>query len=267
MKIFKHILNFITLVTMIIFIFLLIGKSVLLDENNIKNHLEDINYYHEIYTNIQEQIENNTLESGLNTEELKNTVDEKIVKSEIDKLVDSLFQNKELNIDERDFQKKIDTKITEALNAADRTPSYEEKKDIERLEKELVNIYKEEISVFPSTVSKLSLIISKVKNISKPVIIVLTVLLTILIVLTIILNKKPLKELGTIFTACGIIAITLNLILRQIYQNISIISKVFSNLIVSIIDKYLSLVLVTGCIILLLGLSLLVINNFKQSKN
>lgn len=266
MKIIKDILNFILALTISLFILLFVGENVLLNENNVKNHLNEINYYHEIYSNIREQIENNTLDSGLNTDELTNLIDENLVKSEVDKVVEALLENKELEIDSEHFKENLDKFINNALSTAGRIPNYEEKQDIKLLEDKLVDIYMEEISIIPSMISKFSSIISKVRNILKVVNTILIVLISLLLGLTIILNKRFLKMVGTSLTAVGIITFGLKLIIGQSYQNISIISSTFSNLIVSLGDKYFNMVTVIGGVILLVGLVLIIIDALKQAK-
>ena len=187
MKIFKHILNFLLITTLIIGIFLNIGKSILLNEFNVKKHLTEINYYEDIYFDIKERFENNTLETGLNVEDLTATLDQELIIYSINNMIEAIYQNKTLELDEQTLKSRLDETINDALTSAGITPNKEERKSIDLLEERLIDIYKEEITIAPSMISKCSQIIIKVQKIVTIVNIVLSVITIILLLLIIIL--------------------------------------------------------------------------------
>lgn len=266
MNFFKHIYSFLLSITMFLLIIVLLANNLILNEKGLKKQLSNVNYYDNVYLSILESFENNTLESGLNIEKIKESVTKSAVKEDIDNMIDFLFYGETLKTNKVQIKNNIDEIINQSLKEANREPDVEEKKDISRLEENLAQIYEDEILIMPNILSKVNIVILKVKEILNTLLIIL-VMLTIMFTCIIVRRSKLLlNSIGISFTSLGLLLLSMKLIILPSYQNILIISEIFSKTCISIIDSYFLAISIVGIVSLISGISLIILSQIKYSK-
>ena len=258
----KKVIN--SLISMIIscLIFLLIltivSSNTILSKNYVKKVLEKNNYYQLTLNRINSEFESYAPQVHIEEEETKldDICNLKMVTNEVNKVIDSIYDNKKIKVNTKELNELLDNKIKKMLESHNVTASESELKDLEEWKSAITGSYKNEIIYTEKYIKKLpkyyKFINSMLPTIQK-VLIFLIILFTIILVLY---NKKKelIKNIGISFLTTSFIACILKITCQNRFNYIIILSERFSKILIYVLKDVLTKITITGVILGILGL-------------
>ena len=136
-----YILNFLLVICFVTLFLVHITSVTILDKQYVVKCLEQSNYYEKTYYNIQEEFKNYVMQSGLEESILDNLYNQEKVNSDINQVIDSIYENKEIHIEILNLRKTLDNRIKEVLEQNNRKPDAEEELAIQTFEDTIVEVY------------------------------------------------------------------------------------------------------------------------------
>ena len=250
-KIVSYILLFIESIVFLAITSLLVLKLTVFKESYIKRELNKNNYYEELKDEIQTEMSYYTNQSGFEDEILENTFTLGEVKYETNKFIENTYKGKSRNIDTSKLEERLNNNIQEYI----KKNNFEkvDKKEIKDFTNAMKEVYQEEIKLM-GYAEKIAPSLSKLINILNNAFVVLIVLFVLLILVNNILLKN--HEVGVIFYTSSFLLIFTTIFIKNNIdiKNIFIYSKLFSNVIKSIINNLFNITTIIIVVYLILGL-------------
>lgn len=249
--VFSYIMKFIQSISFFLLSLSLILLLTVFNEDYVLDLLDNHNYYQELYDNTLEEVSYYLEQSGLNEEVLNNVITVKSLKSEIINTIDSLYRNKAITIDTKEFQDNLESNINTYIK--DNKIRVDNKDTVNILTKKLVNIYEEEIS-YNNTFEKVRPLFNKFYKLTK-IVLGLSIILSII---TYLINRYIFKDRNIIASLFTNFVILAGLVLYIKYtidvNNIFFYNTSISNILMEFINSVLKCMLVTGIVSFILGL-------------
>lgn len=145
MKIKKIIPFFLGSLFFSLFILSLLFCNTIDNPKYLKNKLEENNIYDKISQSIQEEMQNYIYQSGFNGEVLNDIFTIDMVKKDFNKMINSIYENKNFILDTTTLEKKLDDNIELFLQ---KNNILDYKQDaLNNFKKEIINVYKSSIDI------------------------------------------------------------------------------------------------------------------------
>lgn len=268
-KIIIYIMNFF----LVIFIFtlssLLIFSNTILNKQYIKEILEKNNYYEKTYYNIQNDFENYILQSGLDKDILNNLYDMEKVNSDINMVIDAIYDGSEIKVDTTKIIQELDDRINEVLKQNNREPEKEEREEIEIFENTIAQVYYDGITYSIDDVKEISNIIKQLKVAIKNIEMILIVVSILELLIILFINKSVRKNantLGIMMLTVGIIGIAIKILIGDRTHDILILNLAFSASLIDLINSIISKFFILGVTMSVIGLVIIILSNCLKRK-
>lgn len=269
-KIVIYIINFFFIISTFLLVSLLILSNTILSKQYVMKSLEKNNYYETIYYDIEEGFEDYIMQSGLEKDVLENLYDKQKVHNDINMVLDTIYENKELNIDTKIVKEKLHERINNVLKENNRVPGREEKEAIETFENTIIDVYNSKVVYSQKYVEQLADAYAKVQPILTKIKIALGVVSLFLLVIIIAINKsrkESVKTIGIAMLTVGILHSSLKLVIGKRVHNILILSKTFSEGVIYLVDAIVNTFFIVGIIMIVIGVATIILNNMKKTAN
>ncbi len=243
--------------------------NTLLSEEYILNKAEQANYYQKLYETIYESFSNYTMQSGLEEQVVQDTITIDKIKTDTNIILDNFYKGANTNIETDSIKEKLSQNINNYLK--DNNLNIQDESSLETFKGLIIQQYKNNINEHSNQDEKIYNIIVKAKNILNKAKGISIIAIIITLILFFIFNKKNLIKivsvLGIVSTFFGIIFLFVNSTINSIIdiQNIYILNESISELAKLVISENLLKFIVQGIILLILGLFLIFIGNYKES--
>lgn len=269
-KIVSYFFTFILIIQLIITSGVLIAQSTVLDKKYVLKVLEETDYYAKTKENVQNAFGNYILQSGLDEKVIDNLFEDTKLREDIDNVINCLYDNTALNVETKSIEEKLQSRIDEVLKEHNKRLDRDEEKAIEKFVTAIKEAYVSEVAYSTSIVTKVANVLN---NQIKPLISVGAItavasLVVIVLIMLIINRSKVLSYFGiSLFAAGGLI--TLVPIGVRVSVNIDtllMLNSSFSEMIIKLISSTLGVTLVSGIIMLVIGIAVLVMSSVFEGK-
>lgn len=261
-KIIGYILGFILTMLLVAFITLAIIKVNVFNVDNVKKNFEKNNYYSLIYTKVLENMQDYMRSSGLDKEILDGLFTEDDIKRDVNKYLDKLYLDSEIEFNDKDLKDKLAKNIEDSL--AKQNLQITDQNAIDEFVTEMVKIYKNETNLY-NLVDNFTHHIQKINNLVNMALIGLLIV-SIVLLITIILMKV--HCLGTITFGVGLILAFIRFALYEKvdFKNILILSKEFSKVLTGILTSIANNLAIFAIIFLVIGLILAITEAIMRAR-
>lgn len=265
MKILKYsvnvVLSFIIVFAIILVIAVNIVNNKALNKEYIFSKMEETEFYLQISREVESGFENYIYQSGFPEETIKNLFTEDMIKKDANSLINFLYDGTEIKLSSEILRTNLEKKIQDYIKSENMTLTEQNIQNIDKFKNLIIGEYDKNIKVSDTLYEKGHEIIEIVKKISEKIGNLPIIILFILIIVLIIINKKDLllviNFLGISLLTIGILfKIGVNTIFANVeIDNLMIMTKSLSNLIISIIKENLYLISDYGNIFIISGIT------------
>ena len=263
-KIIKYIISFILMLAIVASILMGIVENTIASKEYFLNKLEETSFYDNIEAEIKDSFLNYILQSGMNETVFENIFDKEKVRTDINNLVDAIYENTPIEVE----TDSVRTKLTENINKyiQENKLTVNNRSEIESFTNTIVSCYENGILISRPVIEKITPTTSKMVKMVKeyaPKVYIVTVILAIILI---IINLKQKTEIAkyfgvTILSVGAILTIIKLYITSQInIESISIINKVLTDLIHNVSNYILNTILYIGIASIIIGFILIIIN-------
>lgn len=248
----SYIFGFLASTFVAFFIILFILNMTAFNKKYIISSIEKNNYYEELQKDITTDMKAYMMSSGLPEKILEDLISVNDVKEDTNRFLDSLYSGVEYKLDASSIKIKLQSNIDNSLKEQNITVT--NNKMIDEFVDDIIKIYDDEIQLYGYT-NQVASKFYKINQILNMAIIILGVLSVILIV---VLLLTKFEYVFSIFTASGLIILFINFVINNKIDidNITIISNMFSSVLVDVLNSIISVNNTVGVLLLVLGLGL-----------
>ncbi len=244
MKVFKTILNiilsFLLIILIAITILINILQNKILNKDYIFAKMEENQVYLQVSREVDSGFEKYIYQSGLPEDIIKDLYTEDIIKNDVNSFINALYDGTEIQISDAVIRETLDNKINEYLVSENKTLNEQGRKNVEKFEDLIVSEYKSNVNAYGSLYETGHEFLEKLEQIVQKVKFIPIILIIVFVILLVINNLKNL--LLAINYACisllslgVLIKLGVNIIFSKInIDNILLITKALSNLIINI---------------------------------
>ena len=276
MKVFKNI------ITILIAFILMIGilcstilsiANMYLDKKYLLNKFDEIILYNSVYEEVRDGFENYIYQSGLDISIIDKICSKEKVKNDIISVVNSMYNNEEVEIKSEEIRENLDSAINEYVNKQGRKLSKEELENIEKFEDLIENSYKEKIGIYQKGSDKVSdklpMILSSIKKFQ----IYSFIGTALALILIIIINSKKISIagsfLGVSLLSSGIIILVSKSVIKYkiSIDNLVLFTKSLSVAIINILNSILDSIQAIGIRYIVVGILIILLMNFLSLKD
>lgn len=258
-KIINFILNFVMSILVLVVISIIIISNTVFNKEYIKQKLFENKFYDRAYSDIKEDFENYTMQSGLELDILNDLFSKDKVIDDINSKIDSIYSGNKIEIETDSIRNELDARINRELEKNSRFPSNEEKDSIKKYEDAIIDSYNNGILYG----YEIDLNQEILKNIQKYCILGIVIISIILI----IINKSFLKYsacIGINLIFSGIIFILLRVLIEKRIQHILILDAKFSWFLVNGLNDIILRFFKAGIVAISIGFALIVFGSLEK---
>lgn len=259
------ILSFLLFITIISMVAMNLLESKLLDKNYIFSKMNDTEFYLQVSRDIENGFENYVYQSGLPEDIFKDLIPEEVLKSDIDSIVNYVYNDSEITISNQKIVDRLDEKINKYLNEQNLKLNKQGKDNIFVFEQIISDVYYNNLNFSDTIYKSVQNVIVKVNDIYSKFHIVPSAICIILVILLIVINRKDLLTainfgLISMFSSGIILNICQKLVFKNFdLDNIMIITASLSNFVINIIKEILYEISDIGNTFMLIGFSGIII--------
>ncbi len=263
----KYIVSIILTISIILFLVINLASSTILNKNYVLSKLEEINYYDEIYKQVESNFENYIHQSGLDESVLKNIVSKEKIKKDSQLILNKLYEGSEEEFETQEIKDNLNKNIENTLGNT--KLNITQKNAINSFVDKICEEYKNSITYYD--LGKIHNNYKKIVKYAELAKKVALVTIAVSIILLLILNIKTIYKAfilcGISLTSTGIFFIIINNFINTKIkiQNILILNNTISQLIRNILAELLKKINQYGGILLVIGLALIIIFNLIHS--
>ena len=249
-------LSLITLILLSLFFQTLGNKDYLL------SILQKNNYSEQIYQFSISKVEGEIVSLGLSKEEIEKIYTKEKVEKDINNVILSFYQNKEIKIDTTSITDNLDNIITKKVQENNRSITLDEQQAIDKLKTQVATLYETNILYSKKYLSQIQRIFLKIFSLRKVFILSNTTIFLILTILLFLLTKKKSyfsKSFGIATLTTSFVFLLIKFFLQSKFQKIVIFSPCFSKVIVSIINDIFQKMTVSAIILGIFSLLLIIL--------
>lgn len=266
-KIIVYIINFLLVILIFLLSSLLILSNTVLNKQYVKEVLIKNDYYERTYGNIKEDFKNYIMQSGLQESILEDLYDREKVNSDIDMVIDSIFENKKLNIDTKTITKKLDNRINAVLENNNRRPEAEEREEIKIFENTIAEVYTDGIVYSSESILEIANIYSKIQPLIIKIANLFGVLILALLVIIFVINRnlnKNINAVGIALFSSGLLGIIIKILIGDRTHNILVLNTTFSESLIYLINSIVDIFFITGMTMTIIGFVLIIVSNIQK---
>lgn len=263
-KIISYILAIILVTLMSATIILSIVNAVVFSKSNVKKQMQKVDYYTEINNIIKESANNYIMQSGFDESIMDNVIPKEKINNDIDKVIDAIYEGEEVEISTDEIKTSLDKNVQQYIAQNNYKVDAQTQKDIEKFEDKIESIYANSITYSKSTIKKVVKYFKMAKRMTRVALIASSILLIIFAIITYKTNRSA---FGISLLATGIICIFIKCYssINIAVNNILMVNKTFSNLMINIINQVIQYVFIGGIILAVLGIALIIIFERKSA--
>ena len=260
-KIINFCLNLIMSILVLGLIVISLVSNTILNKNYIKQKLLENKFYERTYSDIKEDFENYTMQSGLDLEILDGLFTKKKVINDINSKIDYIYDGKNFEVETNSIREELVSRINNTLEENNRIPSDDEKESIKIYEDVIVDCYKTGILYGRNFTIETDYL-------KQPRIACIIGIVVISIVL-IIINRNILKYISFIginLLFSGILCSSLKFLLEKRIQHILILDAKFSNFLINSLTEIIEKFYKCGIVASIIGLAFIVFGSLEKIK-
>lgn len=263
-KIISYILAIILVTLMSATIILSIVNAVVFSKSNVKKQMQKVDYYTEINNIIKESANNYIMQSGFDKSIMDNVISKEKINKDIDKVINAIYEGEEVEISTDEIKNSLDKNVQQYIAQNNYKVDAQTQKDIEKFEDKIESIYANSITYSKSSIKKVVKYFKMAKRMTR---VALIASLILLIIFAIITYKTNRATFGISLLATGIICIFIKCYssINIAVNNILMVNKTFSNLMINIINQVIQYVFIGGIILAVLGIALIIIFERKSA--
>lgn len=263
-KIISYILAIILVTLMSATIILSIVNAVVFSKPNVKKQMQKVDYYTEINNIIKESANNYIMQSGFDESIMDNVISKEKINNDIDKVINAIYEGEEVEISTDEIKTSLDKNVQQYIAQNNYKVDAQTQKDIEKFEDKIESIYANSITYSKSTIKKVVKYFKMVKRMTRVALIASSILLIIFAIITYKTNRAT---FGISLLATGIICVFIKCYssINIAVNNILMVNKTFSNLMINIINQVIQYVFIGGIILAVLGIALIIIFERKSA--
>lgn len=249
-------LSLITLILLSLFFQTLGNKDYLL------SILQKNNYSEQIYQFSISKVEGEIVSLGLSKEKIEKIYTKEKVEKDINNVILSFYQNKEIKIDTTSITDNLDNMITKKVQENNRSITLDEQQAIDKLKTQVATLYETNILYSKKYLSQIQKIFLKIFSLRKVFILSNTTIFLILTILLFLLTKKKSyfsKSFGIATLTTSFVFLLIKFFFQSKFQKIVIFSPCFSKVIVSIINDIFQKMTVSAIILGIFSLLLIIL--------
>ena len=242
-------------------------SSTILSQEYILSKLQEQNYYDKIYEEAESNFENYIHQSGLDEEVLEGIVTKEKIQEDTKIIINNIYNGMNEKIDTEEIKNNLNEKIN---NSIDGKISSSQQKSIDTFVDTICKEYEKTIS-HTNYEKKINSIINKANKYidiaKKALLITIGVSVILLILLTIKRIYRITARIGTAFIIDGLIFIIAEKYIKSKIKidTIMVLNQGISDVLQSILTEILSNILKTGSIMLSIGILLTIIYGIIKS--
>lgn len=262
-KIISYILAVIVVILMSVTIILAMINNVIFSKSNVKKHMNKVDYYTEISNIIKDSANNYIMQSGFDESIMDSVIPKEKINNDIDKVIDAIYEGKEIDISTEEIRANLDENVQQYIQQNNYKVDAQTRKDIAKFEDKIESIYENSITYSKNTVKQVVSYFKMAKRITRLALITVSILLIILAFITYKINKA---SFGISLLATGIICIFIKCYsgLNIAVNNILMVNKTFSNLMINLINQVVQYIFISGIILTVLGIFFIIIFERKS---
>ena len=263
-KIISYILAIILVTLMSATIILSIVNAVVFSKPNVKKQMQKVDYYTEINNIIKESANNYIMQSGFDESIMDNVISKEKINNDIDKVINAIYEGEEVEISTDEIKNSLDKNVQQYIAQNNYKVDAQTQKDIKKFEDKIESIYANSITYSKSSIKKVVKYFKMAKRMTR---VALIASLILLIIFAIITYKTNRATFGISLLATGIICIFIKCYssINIAVNNILMVNKTFSNLMINIINQVIQYVFIGGIILAVLGIALIIIFERKSA--
>lgn len=245
-------------------IILSIVNAVVFCKPNVKKQMQKVDYYTEINNIIKESANNYIVQSGFDESIMDNVISKGKINKDIDKVINAIYEGEEVEISTDEIKNSLDKNVQQYIAQNNYKVDAQTQKDIEKFEDKIESIYANSITYSKSSIKKVVKYFKMVKRMTRVALIASSILLIIFAIITYKTNRAT---FGISLLATGIIYIFIKCYfsINIAVNNILMVNKTFSNLMINIINQVIQCVFIGGIILAVLGIALIIIFERKSA--
>ena len=252
-KIISYILSVIVVTLMSVTIILAMINNVIFSKSNVKKHMNKVDYYTEISNIIKDSANNYIMQSGFDESIMDSVIPKEKINNDIDKVIDAIYEGKEIDISTEEIRANLDKNVQQYIQQNNYKVDNQTQKDIAKFEDKIESIYENSITYSKNAVKQVVSYFKMAKRITRLALIAVSILLIIFAFITYKINKA---SFGISLLATGIICIFIKCYsgLNIAVNNILMVNKTFSNLMINLINQVVQYIFISGIILTVLGI-------------
>lgn len=257
-KIISYILSVIVVTLMSVTIILAMINNVIFSKSNVKKHMNKVDYYTEISNIIKDSANNYIMQSGFDKSIMDSVIPKEKINNDIDKVIDAIYEGKEIDISTEEIRANLDKNVQQYIQQNNYKVDNQTQKDIAKFEDKIESIYENSITYSKNAVKQVVSYFKMAKRITRLALIAVSILLIIFAFITYKINRA---SFGISLLATGIICIFIKCYsgLNIAVNNILMINKTFSNLMINLINQVVQYIFISGIILTVLGIVFIII--------
>lgn len=262
-KIISYILAVIVVILMSVTIILAMINNVIFSKSNVKKHMNKVDYYTEISNIIKDSANNYIMQSGFDESIMDSVIQKEKINNDIDKVIDAIYEGKEIDISTEEIRANLDENVQQYIQQNNYKVDAQTRKDIAKFEDKIESIYENSITYSKNAVKQVVSYFKMTKRITRLALITVSILLIILAFITYKINRA---SFGISLLATGIICIFIKCYsgLNIAVNNILMVNKTFSNLMINLINQVVQYIFISGIILTVLGIFFIIIFERKS---
>lgn len=262
-KIISYILSVIVVTLMSVTIILAMINNVIFSKSNVKKHMNKVDYYTEISNIIKDSANNYIMQSGFDESIMDSVIPKEKINNDIDKVIDAIYEGKEIDISTEEIRANLDENVQQYIQQNNYKVDDQTQKDIAKFEDKIESIYENSITYSKNAVKQVVSYFKMAKRITRLALIAVSILLIIFAFITYKINRA---SFGISLLATGIICIFIKCYsgLNIAVNNILMINKTFSNLMINLINQVVQYIFISGIILTVLGIFFIIIFERKS---
>ena len=262
-KIISYILCLALCICLSAIILLCIVNANLLSVESVKKKLAKNNYYETVYNIIYESCNNYIMQSGFDSSVMEGVFSKDDVERDVNRTIDYMYTGNEYKIQTNALKIKIDENIQNYVSQNNYIISEENQKSIDDFEIIIEETYKRNIEYSSETIKSLSKYIVIVR---RGVNAVIALMCIFTIILTYIVYRINRPAVGISLVSTGAICIFLKCYsgVNVAVNNILILNKAFSSVLISTINNMLHSLFILGIVLCVAGVIYIILSESKQ---
>ncbi len=272
-KIISYIFAFILIIILLAGMLLSITTKTVLNKEYMLANIEKTNYYEKVKQRLISQVTDYIEQSGLEDIEIENVLTVEQIKKDVNTFITQVYNGEPITVNQDELRQQLENKL-EQLQQNGLTLTVVERKSVDKVFDTIETTYASEVvygtySKYIESVPKIINIVNNAIPIAK---IAIGISLIALIVIILLVNLKQIKNglryIGISVLSSGILMIGINAFAKisMDIKNLFIMNRAMSDLVINVYSNYLSKVIITGIVSVVIGIICIIIGATAKPK-